>query len=246
MSKIKFLTTDEFLNVFPHPVKAIKASPDWYKEMPGRRPNTSPNSKTVKRCIPFLDALSSGFIIPLWADMWIKAEDGNLQVEFPNNFTYHSSIESHSFDQVDGYPLSNSKYGKIPLKFVNPWLVQTEPGYSVLFTNPLNHMNDKIKILDGVVDTDTYYNTVNFPFVFTGEDGEYFFEKGTPLVQVIPFKREDYTLEVDVINEEKQKQTLNLLGTRMVDGYKKEFWHNSPTNKKQGGCPVNHSEVSEE
>jgi len=233
MSKVRFLTADSFLNAFPRPVRAIKAAPSWYKEMPGRREGTSPNAKTVKRCIPFLDALSDGFIIPLWADMWIKAQDGDLTIEFPDSFTYHSSIESHSFDQVNGYPLSETKYGKIPLKFTNPWLIQTDPGYSVLFTNPLNHMQDKIKIIDGIVDTDTYYNNVNFPFVFTGEDGEYFFEKGTPLVQVIPFKREDYVLEVGVLDEVKQKETVNLLGTRMVDGYKKEFHHKSRQHKAE-------------
>ena len=75
------------------------------------------------------------------------------------------------------------------MKFHNPWTIRTPPGWSCLFTAPLNHTNDVVQILAGVVDTDRYQAPVNFPFVTIAGDGTHVLEKGTPLVQVIPFQR---------------------------------------------------------
>ena len=50
-------------------------------------------------------------------------------------------------------------------KFINKWLIKTPPGYSCLFVKPLNHFETRFEIISGVVDTDTYINTINFPFL---------------------------------------------------------------------------------
>ena len=47
------------------------------------------------------------------------------------------------------------------------------------------------EVLSGFVDTDTYVAPVNFPFVATAGDGIHTLPKGTPLIQVIPFPREE-------------------------------------------------------
>ena len=75
------------------------------------------------------------------------------------------------------------------MKFHNPWAIRTPPGWSCLVTAPLNRTNDVVQILAGVVDTDRYQAPVNFPFVTIAGDGVHTLEKGTPLVQVIPFQR---------------------------------------------------------
>jgi hypothetical protein len=48
-----------------------------------------------------------------------------------------------------------------------------------------------VQILAGVVDTDRYQAPVNFPFVTIADDGTHVLEKGSPLVQVIPFQRSE-------------------------------------------------------
>ena len=110
------------------------------------------------------------------------------------------------------------------MKFINPWLIETEEGYSCLFTSPLNHLERRIKILDGVVDTDTYYNNINFPFLWTGGDGEFFIPKGTPLVQVISFKREEYSLQIETVDNDKRANAQAKLGTHLRHAYRSEFW----------------------
>ncbi len=53
-------------------------------------------------------------------------------------------------------------------------------------------------MLSGLVDTDSYRSPVNFPFVAVADDGVYTLKKGTPLVQVIPFRRADIALEASI------------------------------------------------
>jgi len=209
-------------------VPAVKKAPDFYKSI---RPQISsnPDSGTVKRCIPFLDALSAGFVIPLWSDIYVSAKEGALSLSFPRNFPMSSSMEQHGYDQFPGHPLAEKPYGKHFMKFINPWLVETAPGYSCLFTSPLNHLEPRFKILDGVVDTDTYHNNVNFPFLWTGGDGEFLIPKGTPLVQVIPYRREAFTLEVGATDVERRANTKARLGTNLKDSYRKEFWSKAKT-----------------
>ena len=39
------------------------------------------------------------------------------------------------------------------LKFVNPWVVKTPPGYSALFVPPLNRIETPFTFFSGVVET---------------------------------------------------------------------------------------------
>jgi hypothetical protein len=223
MTTIRFTHDAGLDGVFPSPVPALKKAPDFYKSTKSQSDN-HPSSGTAKRCIPFLDALSAGFIIPLWADLHVVAANGTLSLSFPPNLPMLNSIDTHAYQQLPGHPMADKPYGKDLLKFINPWLVETDPGYSCLFTSPLNHLETRFKVLDGVVDTDTYYNNVNFPFLWTGGDGEFFIPRGTPLMQVIPFKREEFALHVGATEEAKRTTTVSKLGTYLRNAYRTEFW----------------------
>lgn len=53
-------------------------------------------------------------------------------------------------------------------------------------------------VLAGIVDTDTCRAPVHFPFFATGPDGLHVVEKGSPLVQVIPFRRDSTTIAAEI------------------------------------------------
>ena len=100
-------------------------------------------------------------------------------------------VSNHSAFQAAGNP-----YEPRPLmKFHNPWTIRTPSGWSCLFVPPLNRPDPIVDVLSGVVHTDRYLAPVNFPFVAIAEDGVHTLPKGTPLVQVIPFRRDDERLE---------------------------------------------------
>lgn len=222
---ISFHCEERLIDVIPNPRASIKAAPSFFKKIPPQI-NERPSSGTVKRCVPFLDALSIGYIIPLWCDVWVEAtDDGNIKIDFPENFFQSGSISEHAYEQAPNHPLSETLFGKALLKFMNPWVIETEENVSCLFTSPLNHLETRFKILDGVVDTDTYYNNINFPFVWTGGVGKFMIERGTPLVQVIPFQRTDFQIEVGKIDELKKSKVNAILGTKIKDGYRTDFWN---------------------
>lgn len=247
--KIKFSCDAHLLGVIPNPVPAIKATPDYFRPIKPQSDN-NPKSGTVKRCVPFLDALSAGFIIPMWCDVYVIARNGNLSIDFPPNFPQSETLGSHSSAQIPKHPLANKPYGNMPMKWINPWVIETELGVSCLFTPPLNHMETRFKLLDGVVDTDTYYNNVNFPFLWTAGDGEFFIKKGTPLVQVIPFRREEQSFEVSAVDIEKRGAVQSTLGTKLKNGYRDELWHGKISKSDDGletagSESQEHSEVDE-
>jgi hypothetical protein len=221
--KIKFLCEASLMGAIPNPVPALKAAPDYYKKI---KPQIGdhPNDSTVKRCIPFMDAMSAGFIIPLWTDVFVRASGGDITIDFPRGWHPNYQLGSHSLDQIPKHPLVGEKYGNIALKWVNPWVIETEPGVSCLFTGPLNHLDPRFKVFDGVVDTDTYHIQVHFPFLWRGGDGDFFIPRGTPLIQVIPFRREEVSMTIGNIDEEKDLIIKMKLASKMKDRYKTDFW----------------------
>ena len=81
---------------------------------------------------------------------------------------------------------------------MNPWYIKTPPGYSCYVIAPYYNKHDNLEIMNGVIDTDLYHEAHINSF-FTAPMGEEItFEYGMPICQVIPFKREDYEMEVEV------------------------------------------------
>lgn len=221
---VTFSAKREILASVPPPTRANKQLPDYFKSIPPQS-DTSPSSGTVKRCVPFLEAASAGYIIPLWCDVFVRAHGGDISFEFPPNLPMSSSMSAHGGVQVKGHPLEKRPFGDIPLKWHSPWTIKTSDGVSCVFTAPMNHLETRFKILDGIVDTDTYYNAVNFPFVWTGGEGDFYIQKGTPLVQVVPFIRSEFEHRIEVMDDEKNAEVVNRLGTVLKDGYKTMFHH---------------------
>ena len=230
--KITFSTKEHLLGAIPSPVKANKLLPAYFKAIKPQH-SDHPSASTIKRCIPFLEASSAGYIIPLWADLYVTAENGELTFEFPQGLAMESSMSTHSHAQIKGHPLENNPYGDMPWKFHSPWVIETDDNVSCIFTSPLNHLETRIKILDGVVDTDNYYNSINFPFLWTGGDGKFLIKQGTPLVQVIPFIRTDYELVVCENDEERITNTKAALSAVMSGAYKNKFYHRRKSSEEE-------------
>jgi hypothetical protein len=79
-----------------------------------------------------------------------------------------------------------------PVKFINHWVIKTAPGWSTMFVSPVNHMNPNFTCLGGLVDTDRYPKEVNFPAIWHTPNFDAKVPAGTPLVQVIPIKRNSF------------------------------------------------------
>jgi hypothetical protein len=185
--KIRFLCAAEDHGVIAPPVLARSYLPDWFRRLPAvdeAVASMTDTGLTIKRCMPFLDAMGSGWVLPLAATVRLDIRDGGRAVEAGWDFD-RPMVSNHAAHQVTGHPWGD----RPPRKFHNYWTIVTEPGWSCLFVDPLNRPNGVFEILAGVVDTDSYRSLIHFPFFANGPDGLHVIEKGSPLVQVMPFER---------------------------------------------------------
>lgn len=202
--QIEFLCRPEDKGVIAEPIPARSFLPDWFRKIPAiDKDKVAPNNSgiTVKRCMPFLDAMSAGWIIPLAATVRLEIKDGGKVVSAGWGFD-EAMISYHGPHQVAGNP----REPRPPCKFLNRWTIRTPPGWSCLFVPPLNRPHPVFEVVAGVVDTDTYQSIVHFPFFATGADGIHVLEKGTPIVQVIPFRRTDLQLDLVIRPETREER----------------------------------------
>lgn len=233
MNKIKFYpfnaSTAEFA---PLPVLASKILPEWYKNQPGIVKNdqglkSGVINSTVKKCMPVFDLLSAGYVIVAPCDIHIDATDPEkLSYSVPLTMKQFQSdmFATHAPEQYDHYPVDTSKYHKTLLRVMPFWSISTPEGYSTLFAQPFHREDTGLFAMSAIVDTDKFISEGHLSFlVKKGFDG--IIKQGTPLVQLVPFKRDSWESEV-VSAEDSSKQIssqrLNLRSTFM-NGYKEKF-----------------------
>ena len=69
-----------------------------------------------------------------------------------------------------------------------------------MFLAPYYQFEKRFTVLSGIVETDSYHH-INFPtLLHTKKD--IIIERGTPFIQVIPFKRDDFILDMGQMSEE--------------------------------------------
>lgn len=203
---LTFTCTPEDEGVIAPPVPAKAYLPDWFRKLPAIDPTVESRTDTgltVKRCMPFLDAMTTGWIIPLPASLRMEISAQGTKVDTSWDFD-RPLVASHGMHQVKGNPMGD----RPPCKFLNYWTISTPPGWSCLFVNPLNRPNGLFDVVAGIVDTDTYRSLIHFPFFATAEDGLYTIEKGSPMVQVIPFKRQATDLPCEIRAERPEETQL--------------------------------------
>ena len=218
--KIIFCAIDEgMLDIWPHPQPASRFIPPEYKNLQ-RFSDGDLHKNTVKTCIPFLDSMTAGYIIPFDQDYLIDPVESDFSVTPANR--EHSDFGFHRKTQLpeEWHKTTGENAGK----FINKWLIKTPPGYSCLFIHPMNRLEERWKIIEGVVDTDTYINVINFPFILKKRDKQFLIKKGEPMVQVVPFKRESWKMWSGFYFEKLHVKTLNFLNSKWVDRYKSMFW----------------------
>ena len=78
---LTFRCPPELEPILPRPSQALLGLPDWFKALPGSAFSSVLRSEqpTVKKCPPFIDAMTHGFLIPLATDLHV--EDGLLTCE---------------------------------------------------------------------------------------------------------------------------------------------------------------------
>jgi hypothetical protein len=212
------------------PKPSLVHIPQSYKDL--QRYVETRTKPTVKRCMPFLDALTTGYIIPFPTDIEIFYDREENAIKFTAGINIAPELSSlvgvseHDSYQITENMMSPKRTINKVFKFNNPWIVTTPPGYSCLFVTPFNHILP-FELISGVVDTDSYPLTINFPFYYTGDiNVNTLIKEASPMAMVFPFKRESWQMETKLFiqtEEENRKHTLNIF-KKIEDNYKRLFW----------------------
>lgn len=183
---LKAQTSNRHIDFTP-PKPAKTFVPDWFKSI-------SPileGQMSIKRCMPVLDAFTSGYIIVTDVDFMFDEQSGR----FLENASYPEAISQHMDFQTEDMVIDKN-LNPHPFKWNNQWHLRAPKGYSLLITHPLNRTDLPFQSLTGIVDADTHPVIINFPF-FMKKGFSGLIPKGTPIVQVIPIKREPWELKVN-------------------------------------------------
>lgn len=229
---VRFSTSNAvaFEHFKPAPVKTVM--PDWFAKLAMKHAGAHTSAKdfiekgldvknlrsqglTAKACMPMRDYMTSGYVIKTHADISFTVEE---DAEGNENFWYvttdSQAVQTHRNFQL---PSTGDGVTRDYIKFINPWMVTTPPGYSCLFYPPEYLFEDRFQLFPAIVDTDKYDQAINFPGKLL-KRGSFIVNAGTPIMCVFPFKRDDFTSEV-VFGEEKAS-----IMTHIISGaYKKLF-----------------------
>jgi len=226
---LKFRCPPELEGKLPPPIPATLGVPGWLKAMPTQAFNSinMREDDTVKRCPPFVDAMTCGFLIPLICDLKIENGEITWDNDFPPggelNFP-RSPIGFHDASQVVGSPLFASD--RFLVKFHNLWTIEAPEGYAILFTHPLNRFDLPFTTLSGLVDCDRYRdNWIHFPAHWHDVNFNGVLSKGTPVAQCIPVKREKWGAQTAPLTTEEAMRVHELAKaiTREPGTYRRKF-----------------------
>jgi hypothetical protein len=204
---IEFFCTDENVLEYWHPKPASSCVPEEISNLENPKERYKNKEKPIvnmKACIPAMDYLTSGYIIH-------NAYEVELATIF-NNFKETVTIktaETIEQDSADAFarksmalfeketcPISRQNIKiKQYFKFRSMWSIKTPPGYSCLVMQPFYLPDNEIQILPGIVDTDSYHLPISVVGYVTSKD-KIRIPPGTALLQIIPFKRDDWEMSV--------------------------------------------------
>lgn len=199
--KIQFQAISEYVEAAQaSPKPASSLMPDWYKKLSKYINNTDKpikalGQKDVKSCVPFRDAMISGYMYVLPADIEVAVSDtGDIDI-FHNRQLTFSVVEKRgdiNNPNNQGYGMPHP-LGTSPIMFAwsAQWGIKTNKADSVLVTHPFNRHDLPFVTTSGVIDSGYFSVAGNIPF-FIKEGFTGIIPKGTPIAQIIPYERQEW------------------------------------------------------
>jgi len=224
---LKFGTADPTINGISSAKKHI---PQWYKDTkPFNNNNITFDSfdhpvKNMKSCMPFMDSLTSGYMIELWCDLHfqiVDKEKGIHYVRWGTSNPIPVAIRRDNHNELLPIPVG---FEYTHYLWQLPVTIKTPKGYSTIATHPFNRFDLPFLTLTGIIDSDHNVGGGNIPF-FIKKDFEGVIEKGTPIMQIVPFKRETWKLEEDKNMYEEGKINSQKALNSFFGYYKNNHWN---------------------
>jgi hypothetical protein len=222
---LKYFAYNKFMEENLVPSKSL--IPDWYKKISpfSETPNILPIT-TVKKCVPFLDSLTSGYMMTTNQDIQIVHTQNGYQIYYNLDQYQNVSVDLRSEPIRIPAPFGYSEVNHFVWNY--PFGFKTPKNYSLLITHPLNRYDLPFITTSGIVDADSGAITGgNLPFFLKlGFSG--LIPAGTPFAQITLIKRDSWKKSFDKrIESEIKKTDYNIKRFReSMSFYKKALWKN--------------------
>lgn len=157
------------------------------------------SNRGIVHCPGVTDVMHTGITLRLWGDLRCRpSPDGmRMETEFNISSSYQNqsagSIEPFEFEATGACPYTDRRDESIKranyVKLVTPFYIRTAKGYSSMISGSHINPRPEFDVVTGMVNTD-YYHTINVVMnVLT--DKPFYVAQGTPIAQIIVFKRND-------------------------------------------------------
>lgn len=229
------------------PVPTQDVIPQWYKEAdrfaknpfnneyykapkevcPFPKPGTTDDYgkiPTWKACPAIMDAFMTGYVFKTPCDLtFFKNSKGTIDVKVSDEKFKDFCASRPQMPQFE-HPKG---FYKDHFAWMPDWGLELPDGYSALFMTPMNRFDLPFINTTGVVDSDKVHLLGSFPF-FIAEGWEGTIPAGTPYLQVLPFKRENWSHDIQILTHSDMyaKMVDNANFYRQPDGgvYKSKVW----------------------
>lgn len=233
MKKIIFhsnRTYNDYLkNVEPDSSK--KNVPEWFssssrlwKDDDGNEAEHSFGGKVLsfKACPALMDSFLMGYMLKTPCSIYIYKEDGKIKCKTDSGFEDFCGPRP----KMQGFPVPVG-YEEDHFHWYPNWMPRLPEGYSALYISPINRFDLPFLTVSGVIDNDDMDTPGLMPF-FIQKDFEGIIPSGTPYVQIIPFKREEWEMD-KIMHTEKEiidRHKYQADKFRVPEGgaYKKTVW----------------------
>lgn len=175
-----------------------------------------------KACPAILDTFTTGYMLLTPCDIEFYEKNGRIKARVPLEFDDFVGERP----PMDGFT-SPHGYEKNHFHWYANWAPELPEGYSCLYVQPINHFELPWITVGGIIDSDKVKNSGLIPFFLkTGFTGVV--PAGTPYLQLVPFKREDWESEtvfhtsVEIMRN--HKAVADTFRTAEGGVYKKKFW----------------------
>jgi hypothetical protein len=206
--EIEFITDDQTIAEYWQPISAREKIPEFIKNLPEVKDSYDSSEKiidNIKACLPVMDFITAGYLIPVCVECSLTTS--------VKNYSEVVSLESARTKDLSKPDIKTAKLAAIfdrascPIdtrdspkhffKYTTDWGIKTPPGYSCLIIQPTFFKDKKFTIIPAIVDTDTYHNPIPISGYLNTKE-EVRFRPGEYVLQVIPFKRDDWKMSVKV------------------------------------------------
>ncbi len=203
--QIRFTPMDNRLMESAPFANSLTNQPSWFKRI-------KKEGGSLRRCAGTIDFLTAGVTLPMWTNYRFRP-DGRGSWETGSDDFFPSaviggkdvpigSISGFNYNSTGECPMTavrKIETGQYP-KIINPWRIETAPGWSTLMVPIYWEPNEDYTVLPAIVHTDFYHqmNVVINPI----NDRPFTIRFGTPMAQLIPFKRDSDFTEVLFNDEE--------------------------------------------